>query len=549
VAYGAGVTVDMKKSAEYTQNSLKAVKWPIYAVNSAKVATDGTAITSTTSYAVYAASKAEVTVTGGTVASNAQTFYADAATITIDGPTSISNSNYTPIYAANKATVNLRKGDLTNPSTGATIASINTGSTFNMTGGSLNYTGTSNRALFLSSATANISAGTISSTHLGVVMTGSTLDISGGTITTSSAEKRAISAENQSTVTISEKSTATPTKISSTNTACSAQTVAVMLNSTLNMTGGSITGVGNSETVGVLNGGVATITGGSITSNKRNALFVYETNKSYKSTAATIGGNAYLLSENYNCVAIMPIGTDNTDNYSGDRNTSRPAVKLTVKDNAQIVTTGKLSADTYSAVLGNGMCHNTEINIEGGTLTSTGVGLYHPQIGTLNISGGTIEGGCTAVEVRAGTLNLTGGTLTSTASEFSVKKNGSGFTTTGAALSIAQHTYGDAVTAEGVASGNPTVKATISKTETSEPTLEGIYAFYESNPNETQDVKEKVTLSITGGKFSGQVGSTDFTGFISGGSFKGYGDTFPSALIASGKALSSSATDDYYTIE
>jgi hypothetical protein len=247
---------------------------------------------------------------------------------------------------------------------------------------------------------------------------------------------------------------------------------------------------------------------------------------------------------------VIPIATDNTDNYSGDRNTSRPVVKLTVEGDAKIKSTGSSTEETYTAVLGQGMSHNTEINITGGTLTSQyGVGMYHPQIGTLNISGGTIEGQYTALECHAGTLNLTGGKLISHATKLEPNANLNGFTTSGAALAIAQHNYYDAVTASGVASGNPTMTVNISKTETSEPILEGTYAFYESNPNETTDVKEKVTLSITGGKFSGQVGSTDFTGFISGGSFKNFGDTFPSALIASGKALSSSATDGYYTIE
>jgi hypothetical protein len=524
-ANGTGVVVNLKNT-NYTNNSIKAVLNAIRA-DAATVTTNGTTLQSTASRGINALNGSSVTVTGGTVSSQNEIFYASASTITIDGPTSITNSKWCPIFATAAATVNLKAGALTNPS-GYNTASIQSGSTFNMTGGSL------------------------TSTNTGIqVLSGSSANISGGTVTTSSSACRAISVEGASTLKISEASSSTPTLISSTNKSSTYQAVIAMEKSTLEMTGGSITNTATTaEALGIYNGSVATITGGSITSENNNALKVIETNKAYNSTAATIGGTAKLLSKNYNCVAVMPIATDNTDNYSGDRNTSRPAVTLTVQGNAQIVTTGQLSVDTYSAVLGNGMCHNTEINIEGGTLTSTGVGLYHPQIGTLNISGGTIEGGCTAVEVRAGTLKLTGGTLKSTASAFSKKKNGSGFTTTGAALSIAQHTYGDAVTAEGVASGNPTVTVNIQKGTSTEPTLESnCYAFYESNPNETTDVKEKVTLSITGGKFSGQVGSTDFEGFISGGSFKNFGDTFPSALIASGKALSSSATDDYYTIE
>lgn len=55
----------------------------------------------------------------------------------------------------------------------------------------------------------------------------------------------------------------------------------------------------------------------------------------------------------------------------------------------------------------------TKITITAGTITSTGAkgeGIYHPQAGTLNISGGTITGH-QGVEMRSGTLNLTGGTI------------------------------------------------------------------------------------------------------------------------------------------
>ncbi|NLF35527.1 MAG: hypothetical protein GX585_06135, partial [Clostridiales bacterium] len=58
----------------------------------------------------------------------------------------------------------------------------------------------------------------------------------------------------------------------------------------------------------------------------------------------------------------------------------------------------------------------TKITITAGTITSTGAlgeGIYHPQAGTLNISGGTITGH-QGVEMRSGTLNLTGGTIHAT---------------------------------------------------------------------------------------------------------------------------------------
>ena len=69
---------------------------------------------------------------------------------------------------------------------------------------------------------------------------------------------------------------------------------------------------------------------------------------------------------------------------------------------------GTLNATTLEPLYGG-----TKIAITAGTITSTGAlgeAIYHPQAGTLDISGGTITGH-QGVEMRSGTLNLTGGTI------------------------------------------------------------------------------------------------------------------------------------------
>ncbi len=88
------------------------------------------------------------------------------------------------------------------------------------------------------------------------------------------------------------------------------------------------------------------------------------------------------------------------------------------------------------ALCGNGSnSDGTYIEINGGTLKSDDVTVYHPQVGILNINGGYIEGG-TAVYQKAGTMNITGGTFKATKEYTSYTYNGSGANPTGDAIVI-----------------------------------------------------------------------------------------------------------------
>ena len=89
---------------------------------------------------------------------------------------------------------------------------------------------------------------------------------------------------------------------------------------------------------------------------------------------------------------------------------------------------GVLKSKDNAVISGNGTksstkdCGGTTINISGGTMIGTiqtkgyiACGVYHPQAGTLNITGGTfqIENGV-GVLVRAGSANITGGEIITT---------------------------------------------------------------------------------------------------------------------------------------
>ncbi len=122
-----------------------------------------------------------------------------------------------------------------------------------------------------------------------------------------------------------------------------------------------------------------------------------------------------------------------------------------------------------------------------------------------------VKGSGSAIEIRAGILNINGGSFTSTyTGDTETKPNGSGSTTVGAAIVIAQHTT------------KLPIEVNITNGE-----FVGSTALYEVNPqNNSSDDINKVKLNVTGGTFTSTsttspvaAYSQDFTSFVQGGSF------------------------------
>ena len=190
-------------------------------------------------------------------------------------------------------------------------------------------------------------------------------------------------------------------------------------------------------------------------------------------------------------------------------NKAYAAIALTkAGDNAAnpaiLVINGGIFTGYYYAITGNGSRHNTQITINAGTFTGTAANdnnaIYHPQEGTLTINNGNFTGYLSAIEMRAGTLEINDGTFTATATEYSCNPSGSGTTTVGAAIAIAQHnTQKDiAVTING-------------------GTFEGVKAINEANPQ--GNPAPAVAMSVTGGDFTGELSTIDVDNFVSAGSF------------------------------
>ena len=154
-----------------------------------------------------------------------------------------------------------------------------------------------------------------------------------------------------------------------------------------------------------------------------------------------------------------------------------------------------------------------QINLNGARIKTGDKAIYAAGYAKWNLKNCTFTAENAAIELRAGEMTIDGGNYTATATEFKCEANGNGSTTQGAALAIAQHTTKKDITVN--------IK---------DGTFVGVKALNESNPQEN-DPSPQVNLSISNGKFKGEVTTADVTKFISGGYFT----TDPSAYCVDGK--------------
>ncbi len=163
---------------------------------------------------------------------------------------------------------------------------------------------------------------------------------------------------------------------------------------------------------------------------------------------------------------------------------------------------------TGSGNIVNGPSISITIN-DGVFESQKGLVIYHPGDGDVTINGGSFKGRESAIEIRSGSLTINGGEFESTSAPLKKKPNGSGTTTEGAAIAIAQHK----------------TKRPISVT-INDGIFKGFSALYESNPenNSAEDIA-KVKVFVNGGTFEAINGGTvavyseDCKSFISNGTF------------------------------
>ena len=217
----------------------------------------------------------------------------------------------------------------------------------------------------------------------------------------------------------------------------------------------------------------------------------------------------------------------------GDDNASTPST-LTITGNTSIEVTGYAIAGNGSNSEGNdNSC--TYFDIQSGTLTSKGTAaIYHPQQGTTVISGGTITGATTGIEIRAGDVTIDGVDvlIKSTAEKLTTSGNTSGITTSGAAVAVVQHTTNLPISLE-IVNGS----------------FEGPVALYENNTQQTT-ATESIEISVSGGDFKSTVEGysavqvADVDKFITGGSF----NTTPEKDLISDEAILVTGSDGKTTV-
>ena len=322
------------------------------------------------------------------------------------------------------------------------------------------------------------------------------------------------------------------------------------------------------STLEITNGNNVTIdlNGNTVTSSLSTAIKVFNGYLTVKNTANTSGkisatGEAFRLVGNNNPATWESASTpaELVIEKGVEVESSADCSVYLYGKGAKVDVYGKLvSKGIYATIQGQGTIDNrqnnsgTEIFIhEGAEVIHTGAAgaIYHPQVGTLTVMGGTITGGDVAVEIRRGTLNISGGTFTSNSNTFVCMPNTSptsGSTASGVAVAIAPH--------GAVGELGKEVKVNITG-----GTFNGIYGLYQADPdNRTEQGVNGVNIDIdvSNGKFvstgtytqgdtvyGAAVYSEDVTNFISGGTFSSdVSDSYVAANTAVAEVKSNGQT-------
>lgn len=224
--------------------------------------------------------------------------------------------------------------------------------------------------------------------------------------------------------------------------------------------------------------GALTVTGQGTVTNNNNDVFVVCGNSNATTWATTAIDSVLTIGEKVKVVS----GGDCCIFWQGNGAVANVYGDLT-------------SNGIYATIQGNGSLNDKTNN--GGTVlnifpgasvkaTSTATTIYHPQSGTVNVTGGTIDSaeGC-GIEMRDGTLNISGdAAVISHADKYESDPNGSGATTVGAAVAIAMYGNGNRVGVLNISGG----------------TFKGVKALSYANPNKVTN--PDVTINVTGGTFN-----------------------------------------------
>lgn len=165
-------------------------------------------------------------------------------------------------------------------------------------------------------------------------------------------------------------------------------------------------------------------------------------------------------------------------------------------DGAKLTGKTDTSGDRGSAIYVNGTIKDQnnapKLVLNDVTQTTEGTGMYLAGYANTTITGGSITGGNTGIEIRAGELTVNGATVVGNGVPTGVTPNGNGSTTDGAGIAVAQHTT------------KLPIKVTINSGD-----ISGYSALYQSNPEKNDDASvKKVSVAVNGGTFKAINGGT-----------------------------------------
>ncbi len=193
---------------------------------------------------------------------------------------------------------------------------------------------------------------------------------------------------------------------------------------TLDMNGKNITSSSNIA----LAGGSLSITGTGTISTTNDGLAPIEV----RGTGDLANKRALVIGED-----VVLDGGSYGLNVFGSNDAQKNIIDVTVNGtvNGTLFVLGNLK-NTENAI---NIVVNGTVAAKGGTSEDVNVGIALNGNANVTVNDGATVNGDSGIEVRAGTLTVNGGTISATSQEYSYKPNGSGCTTKGAAIAVAQH--------------------------------------------------------------------------------------------------------------
>lgn len=445
---------------------------------------NGGSISSTGSHSIYVkAPKVSVEINNAeieTTCSLKNAIYNENGTVTING---VDTKIYSEKGAAIKSTksdssatitLNINDGSITSNNTYAIY--VVKGTTINMTGGTVksNSTATTSYGIWLASGTSatysstlNISGGkVISNGTYGIYVDGGNakyeeVNISGTASIVSNATNSSYCVgvlNKKGVVNVSGGTITAENGVGIYNSASS--------NNELNISGGTISG-----NRGIENLYTMTMTSGTV-EGKEIGIYIAE---GTAGKVTTISGSSVVKAESADEDAWsygiylgsgMQLSISDSVKVSATNSANGAAGIFCVGSGDSTAYTtltisgGTISGDIYG-LTGNGSNSYTDVTISGGSITGGAVGYYHPEEGTLAITGGSITGKYAGLQICAGTVSISGGTFTATATSTEIdassankeNKEKDGYIADGAAVSIINRSgYGTYDSSTGAAS-------------------------------------------------------------------------------------------------